>query len=193
MERAAVAAEVGDLVAAANAGGNYQTIRPTPLMEAPHVRRHRLQVAPLRLGVSVPNASDDLPEPDTPVNTTTASRGMSTSTFFRLCARAPAHGKLRRPRPPARRVRRPARLPSFMRPARQGVFLKFGWDDEDRRMEMQSRGVSNPRCSVAPGVMPEQSPAPLPALARQHAERKAAAAGELATDGYIEIDAPADR
>src|SRR4029079_7361402 len=38
---------------------------------------------------NVPNASDDLPEPETPVNTTSASRGISTSTFLRLCSRAP--------------------------------------------------------------------------------------------------------
>src|SRR5215213_9739303 len=37
----------------------------------------------------VPKASDDLPDPDTPVNTTRASRGMSTSTPFRLWVRAP--------------------------------------------------------------------------------------------------------
>src|SRR5262249_13854141 len=33
--------------------------------------------------------SDDLPEPDRPVITTRLSRGSSTSTFFRLCSRAP--------------------------------------------------------------------------------------------------------
>src|SRR5687768_17139387 len=37
----------------------------------------------------VSNASDDLPEPDSPVITTSWSRGISTSTFFRLCWRAP--------------------------------------------------------------------------------------------------------
>src|SRR6185369_7604543 len=37
----------------------------------------------------VSKASEDLPEPDRPVNTTSWSRGMSTSTFFRLCSRAP--------------------------------------------------------------------------------------------------------
>src|SRR5687767_2651301 len=37
----------------------------------------------------VSNASDDLPEPDSPVNTTSLSRGSSTSTFLRLCSRAP--------------------------------------------------------------------------------------------------------
>ena len=37
----------------------------------------------------MPNASEDLPEPDTPVKTTRASRGIATSTSFRLCSRAP--------------------------------------------------------------------------------------------------------
>jgi len=34
-------------------------------------------------------ASDDLPEPDTPVSTVSTPRGISTSMFFRLCCRAP--------------------------------------------------------------------------------------------------------
>ena len=37
----------------------------------------------------VSNASDDLPLPDSPVNTTSASRGISTDTSRRLCTRAP--------------------------------------------------------------------------------------------------------
>src|SRR5947209_5947034 len=37
----------------------------------------------------VPNARDDLPDPDTPVNTTRAFRGTSRSTFFKLWVRAP--------------------------------------------------------------------------------------------------------
>src|SRR5436309_80151 len=37
----------------------------------------------------VPNAREDLPDPETPVNTTSASRGMSTSMLRRLCSRAP--------------------------------------------------------------------------------------------------------
>src|SRR5450432_3808579 len=37
----------------------------------------------------VSNASEDFPEPDRPVNTTSRSRGISRSTFFRLCSRAP--------------------------------------------------------------------------------------------------------
>ncbi|MFC5122246.1 hypothetical protein ACFPRL_01920 [Pseudoclavibacter helvolus] len=35
------------------------------------------------------NASDDLPDPERPVNTTRLSRGISRSTFLRLCTRAP--------------------------------------------------------------------------------------------------------
>src|SRR5262245_9457791 len=38
---------------------------------------------------TVSNASDDLPEPLTPVTTTSLSRGISTSTPFRLFSRAP--------------------------------------------------------------------------------------------------------
>src|SRR5919107_4176115 len=37
----------------------------------------------------VSKASDDFPEPDNPVNTTSLSRGMTRSTFLRLCSRAP--------------------------------------------------------------------------------------------------------
>src|SRR5581483_5798043 len=37
----------------------------------------------------VSNASEDLPEPERPVNTTSLSRGISTSMFFKLCSRAP--------------------------------------------------------------------------------------------------------
>src|SRR6476646_10634951 len=37
----------------------------------------------------VSKASEDLPEPDRPVNTTNWSRGMATSIFLRLCSRAP--------------------------------------------------------------------------------------------------------
>src|ERR1700722_11058214 len=37
----------------------------------------------------VSKASEDLPEPDRPVSTVRVSRGISTSTFLRLCSRAP--------------------------------------------------------------------------------------------------------
>src|SRR3982750_1572424 len=48
----------------------------------------------------VSNASEDLPEPDSPVNTTSLSRGISTSTFLRLCSRAPRIVFARRFDPP---------------------------------------------------------------------------------------------
>src|SRR5918995_5400194 len=38
----------------------------------------------------VSNARDDLPDPDSPVMTTSESRGSSTVTSLRLCSRAPA-------------------------------------------------------------------------------------------------------
>src|SRR5438045_762094 len=37
----------------------------------------------------VSKASEDFPEPERPVITTSRSRGISTSTFLRLCSRAP--------------------------------------------------------------------------------------------------------
>src|SRR6185503_12174586 len=37
----------------------------------------------------VSNASDDFPDPDSPVMTVSLSRGMETSMFLRLCSRAP--------------------------------------------------------------------------------------------------------
>src|ERR1700753_1915929 len=37
----------------------------------------------------VSKASEDFPEPDRPVNTTSRSRGISRSIFLRLCSRAP--------------------------------------------------------------------------------------------------------
>src|SRR6266404_2291676 len=37
----------------------------------------------------VSKASDDFPEPDSPVKTTSLSRGISRSMFLRLCSRAP--------------------------------------------------------------------------------------------------------
>src|ERR1700744_6616729 len=37
----------------------------------------------------VSKASEDLPEPESPVITVSVSRGISTSIFFRLCSRAP--------------------------------------------------------------------------------------------------------
>src|SRR6476469_9544393 len=47
----------------------------------------------------VSKASDDLPEPDRPVKTTSLSRGISRSTFLRLCSRAPRIVIARMPEP----------------------------------------------------------------------------------------------
>src|SRR5262249_62117556 len=75
-------------------------------------------------GERVPKASDDLPEPDRPVSTTSRSRGMSTSMLLRLCARAP------------RTVMIPARftaLPAQRRP-------HPGDDRLDRALILRERG-----------------------------------------------------
>jgi hypothetical protein len=50
----------------------------------------------------VPNTSDDLPEPETPVNTVSRRLGMSTFTSFRLFSRAP-RTRIRDHRPGARK------------------------------------------------------------------------------------------
>src|SRR5882724_8759566 len=47
----------------------------------------------------VSKASDDLPEPDRPVKTTSLSRGISRSMFLRLCSRAPRMLIARMPEP----------------------------------------------------------------------------------------------
>ena len=48
----------------------------------------------------VSKASEDLPEPERPVKTTSRSRGMSRSMFLRLCSRAPRIAITRRSRRP---------------------------------------------------------------------------------------------
>src|SRR5256885_1467740 len=63
----------------------------------------------------VSNASEDLPEPLRPVITTSRSRGISISTFLRLCSRAPfmtilSAMDLRRGAPSTTRCRRPRRV-----------------------------------------------------------------------------------
>src|SRR5690349_21551188 len=53
----------------------------------------------------VSKASEDLPEPERPVITTSRSRGISTSTFLRLCSRAPRTTMLPAKRLPASQLR----------------------------------------------------------------------------------------
>src|SRR5215475_7074322 len=74
----------------------------------------------------VSKASEDLPEPERPVNTTSWSRGMSRSTFLRLCSRAPRIAITRR----SGRVRLWAWELSFMR---NKISLRPGGQAFERR------------------------------------------------------------
>jgi hypothetical protein len=62
--------------------------RDGPFADGEAVVRHHRALCDVidAAAYSIPNAKDEFPEPDTPVNTTSASRGISTSTFF---SRAP--------------------------------------------------------------------------------------------------------
>src|SRR6185437_4867922 len=68
----------------------------------------------------VSKASEDLPEPDSPVNTTSLSRGMSRSTFLRLCSRAPRMEIMR-----ASRFSRPAGLSALSNRSFMGIAHAF--------------------------------------------------------------------
>jgi len=57
--------------------------------QPPGIGRYRFQIPALSLGVQCPEGRDDFPEPEVSLKTTSESHGMSTSTFFRLCSRAP--------------------------------------------------------------------------------------------------------
>ena len=57
--------------------------------ELARVGRQRLDVAALPFGVDGVERERDLPDPESPVITTSLSRGISTSMFLRLCSRAP--------------------------------------------------------------------------------------------------------
>src|SRR5215831_1753831 len=63
----------------------------------------------------VSKASEDLPEPESPVNTTSWSRGISRSMFLRLCSRAPRIAITRAPSADAWRRGRPWSKRSFIR------------------------------------------------------------------------------
>src|ERR1700720_2084366 len=78
----------------------------------------------------VSKASEDLPEPERPVNTTSLSRGMVRSTFLRLCSRAP-RTTIARPPPKAStgsafleaRIGRASDLGAAMAVPGDGLFL----------------------------------------------------------------------
>src|SRR6185312_15087536 len=73
----------------------------------------------------VSKAREDLPEPDRPVNTTSLSRGTSTSMFFRLCSRAPRMVIARKEFAPCwRRALRISSITTFPDRARQRASSK---------------------------------------------------------------------
>ena len=59
------------------------------LEELARIGRQALDIAPLALRIDGVERERGLAEPDSPVNTTSRSRGISRSTFLRLCSRAP--------------------------------------------------------------------------------------------------------
>src|SRR5215471_5005915 len=69
----------------------------------------------------VSKASEDLPEPESPVNTTSRSRGISRSMFLRLCSRAPRIAITRAPSADAWRRGRPWSKRSFIRSVARSI------------------------------------------------------------------------
>src|SRR5580704_9415514 len=95
----------------------------------------------------VSKASDDLPEPDNPVNTTSWSRGISRSTFLRLCSRAPRIEITR----VSRRLRllsnRSSMLPGW--PSPDGVEQQPGPSREHHREIGRTQALCQPKPSRA--------------------------------------------
>ena len=84
------------IISVALARGVRREARPRPdEIEAQGVDEVRANVDRLSMyrrcpsAYSVSNASELLPEPESPVTTVSRPRGSSTLTFFRLCVRAP--------------------------------------------------------------------------------------------------------
>src|SRR6267154_6758426 len=104
----------------------------------------------------VSKASEDLPEPDSPVNTTSRSRGISRSTFLRLCSRAP---RIEITRPPSRlrrgRLSNRSVMPRFRRPRRPGVFPRLIGASSPGHPPKPSRcGAVSPVCAGVDGPGP---------------------------------------
>src|SRR6476646_3015880 len=94
----------------------------------------------------VSKASDDLPEPERPVNTTSLSRGMARSTFLRLCSRAPLTTMARPPNSASTgstvlgaRIGRAADLGPAMAFPGDGLFLN---DNARRRANRACAGIA---------------------------------------------------
>src|SRR5215217_3129222 len=95
----------------------------------------------------VSKASDDFPEPETPVNTTRRSRGITRSTFLRLCSRAPRTAITRASLPPAPARSNISSMVAMVCP----LFLVSGTGRDSgckvlrREWEMQNRRSSTPQ------------------------------------------------
>src|SRR5665647_565101 len=140
----------------------------------------------------VSKASDDLPEPDRPVNTTSSSRGIETSMFLRLCSRAPRMVMLRASRW-ARRLSRG----SFMTSMRFRRFLR-GFSGEEGRDQggrlfrrrawlglqddwnvMRTRALRQPRTRRMPKSLGDNEPRPADRSARRILKPPPGASGFL--------------
>src|SRR5215469_11509594 len=88
----------------------------------------------------VSKASEDLPEPDRPVRTTSLSRGISRSTFLRLCSRAP---RIEITRPPSR-LRRGRLLSESVMPRFSGGHVGQVEASEGPRREVPRHGLWRP-------------------------------------------------
>src|SRR5690606_30037206 len=93
----------------------------------------------------VSNASEDFPEPDGPVTTTNARRGISRSRFFRLCWRAPRTTILSFIIPKMYRMPSPWKIPHPLGPAvgdPAGCSYLAGHDD--RGADLHPRHAGHP-------------------------------------------------
>src|SRR6266545_6287153 len=114
----------------------------------------------------VSNAREDFPEPDSPVMTTSWSRGISTSMFLRLCSRAPrtrirslairrhSNSSAHRPRLPLHRADPPAmRLDDRVRaPASPAQPRSFLGEASEGAVEAPSDEVHYPTCLTSPST-----------------------------------------
>src|SRR5262245_49887940 len=95
----------------------------------------------------VSKASEDLPEPDSPVNTTSLSRGMSRSMFLRLCSRAPRMEIMR-----ASRFSRPADLSALSNRSFMGMGTLFSAEHSENDAALPVRARRYPPRKSATAV-----------------------------------------
>src|SRR5215831_6105747 len=92
----------------------------------------------------VSKASEDLPEPESPVNTTSRSRGISRSMFLRLCSRAPRIAITRAPSADAWRRGRDWSKRTFIRSVARSIWGGQGGHTQEAKAKEASRR-SSPR------------------------------------------------